>query len=151
MKYLIRKMVLDDIPEVIKGEEKIFGESLGFDLFYSELTFNPYANYLVLEIDREVAGYIGFWVEGETASLVNFYVLEEYQGMGFGQMLLDFVLEVCEMSNVDMLSLEVRVSNEKAISLYEKNGFNKSHIRENYYKNGEDAYVMLKSFKEIQC
>lgn len=148
MKYLIREMVLDDIPEVIKGEEKVFGESLGYDLFFSELKFNPYAHYVVLEIDKVIAGYIGFWVEGETASLVNFYVLEEYQGEGFGQMLLDFVLEVCETSKVDVLSLEVRVNNKKAISLYEKNNFTISHTRKNYYNNGEDAYVMLKSFKE---
>lgn len=148
MKYLIREMTIEDIPEVIKGEEEIFKETLGYDMFYSELKLNPYAHYLVLEIDKLVAGYIGFWIEGETASFINFYVLEAYQNLGFGNMLLDFVVELCEMSNVDLLTLEVRVSNQKAIALYEKRGFRISHTRKNYYKDGEDAYVMLKKIKE---
>ncbi|MDD3382047.1 MAG: ribosomal protein S18-alanine N-acetyltransferase [Bacilli bacterium] len=151
MKYLIREMTIEDIPEVIKGEEEIFKETLGYDMFYSELKLNPYAHYLVLEIDKLVAGYIGFWIEGETASFINFYVLEAYQNLGFGNMLLDFVVELCEMSNVDLLTLEVRVSNQKAIALYEKRGFRISHTRKNYYKDGEDAYVMLKKIKEKQC
>lgn len=151
MKYQIRKMRIEDIPAVIEGEEKIFKESLGFDMLYTELKLNPFANYLVLEIDELIAGYIGLWIEGQTASFINFYVLEEYQGMGFGAMMLDFVLKLCEMSGIDLLTLEVRVSNQKAINLYLKNGFRISHIRKAYYKDGEDANVMLKHIKEKEC
>ena len=70
-------------------------------------------------------------------------VLEEYQGNGFGSMMLDFVINLVKSVNVPNISLEVRKSNEKAIKLYEKYGFKYSHTREKYYRNGEDALVLI--------
>ena len=84
MDYNFREMTLDDINEVIEGETKVFGDSLGFDMLYTELKFNPYAHYFVLEIDNHIAGYIGTWIEQEHSEIINFYVLEEYRNMGFG-------------------------------------------------------------------
>lgn len=147
MKYQIREMTINDINDVIIGEEKIFGESLGYDMLYSELTLNPYAYYFILEIDGKVGGYIGTWIELERAEIVNFYVDEEYQGMGFGSMMLDFFISVCEASNVPNISLEVRESNERAIGLYENFGFEFSHKREKYYKDSENALVLIKQMR----
>ena len=143
MKYIFREMSIDDINEVIEGETKLFGESLGYDMLYTELKFNPFSNYFVLEIDKKVAGYIGTWIEEDHAEIINFYVLEEYQNMGFGSMMLEFVIKLVKMSKVPVLSLEVREHNTKAIALYEKYGFKFSHKREHYYSNGEDALVLL--------
>ena len=50
MKYEVRPMVVDDIESIIEGETKIFGESLGYDMLYTELKLNPYAYYFVLDI-----------------------------------------------------------------------------------------------------
>ncbi len=147
MKYLIRPMEDSDIQSVIAGEEKIFGTSLGFDLIYSDLHLNPYANYFVLEINKKVSGYIGLWITSEVADVINFYVDEQYQGQGFGKMLLEFVIELCKMSDVQSISLEVRETNEKAIKLYEKNGFEFSHKRKSYYSDGTDALVLIKRFE----
>lgn len=143
MEYKLREMTIDDIDAVIKGETEIFGESLGFDMLYQELTLNPYAHYIVLDIDGSVEGYIGFWIEEEHSELINFYVSKEYQNQGFGSMMLDFVISVCESVKCKNLSLEVRVSNEKAIHLYKSFGFTESHIRKEYYSNHEDAIVMI--------
>ena len=129
MKYIFREMTIDDINEVIEGETKIFGESLGYDMLYTELKFNPFSHYFVLEIDKKICGYIGTWIEEEHAELINFYVLEEYQNMGFGSMMLEFVIKVVKMSKVPVLSLEVREHN--------------THTRKNYYSNGEDALVLI--------
>lgn len=143
MKYLLREMLEDDIPSVIEGEEKIFGESLGYDTLYSELKLNPYAFYFVLEIDKKVRGYMGIWIEEEHSEIINFYIDKEYQNQGFGKMMLEFVIELVRSTNVPTISLEVRESNERAIHLYEKYGFKYSHTRENYYKNHENAKVMI--------
>lgn len=147
MNYLIREMTIDDINDVILGEEKAFGESLGYDMLYSELSLNPYAYYFILEIDEEVKGYIGTWIEQDRAEIVNFYVDEEYQGLGFGSMMLDFFVALCEETNVPNISLEVRESNIKAQKLYEKFGFEFSHRRVQYYKNSEDALVLIKKMR----
>ena len=144
MDYLIREMVVTDIEDVINGEEKVFGESLGYDMLYSELVMNPFAYYFVLEIDNNVHGYIGVWIDEEHSEIINFYIDKEYQSMGFGSMMLEFVIELCTLSKVPNISLEVRESNEKAIKIYNKYGFNYSHKRNHYYKNGEDALVLIK-------
>jgi len=148
MNYLIREMVQEDIEAIVAGEEKVFGESLGYDMLYSELVMNPFAFYFVLEIDDEVHGYIGVWIDEDHSEIINFYIDAEYQSMGFGSMLLEFVIELCTISKVPNISLEVRESNEKAIKLYNKYGFVYSHKRVHYYKNGEDALVLI---KELKC
>lgn len=147
MNYELRLMTLNDIESVVEGEEKVFGESLGYDMLYSELVMNPFANYFVLDIDNKVKGYIGVWIDGEASQIINFYVDDEYQNQGFGSMMLEFVIELCKMSKLNALSLEVRESNEKAIKLYEKYGFVFSHKRKNYYSNGEDALLLIKNLE----
>lgn len=147
MKYQIRPLEENDIYAIVKGEEAVFGTSLGFDLIYSDLKLNPYAHYLVLEIDGDVCGYMGLWINEETAEIINFYVDKAYQGMGFGSMLLEFAFKLCELSKVQSISLEVRENNEKAIRLYEKFGFQFSHKRINYYQDSTDALVLIKKFE----
>ena len=147
MKYLIRPLEEKDINDISQGEEKAFGVSLGFDMIYSDLKLNPYANYIVLEVDGRVRGYIGLWITSEVAVVINFYVDKEIQGMGFGKMLLEFAINLCTMSKVETISLEVRENNEKAINLYEKYGFEFSHKREAYYSDKTDAFVLIKKFR----
>ncbi len=150
MNYQLREMKIEDIEEIVKGEEKVFGHSLGYDLIYSDLVLNPYALYVVLEIEEKIHGYVGMWVT-DNLEIINLYVDEEYQGMGFGSIIMDFVVDICEQSNINNMSLEVRSSNFKAINLYEKYGLKKSHIRKNYYvnenKETEDAIVMVRTFE----
>ncbi|HKM30003.1 MAG TPA: ribosomal protein S18-alanine N-acetyltransferase [Bacilli bacterium] len=147
MKYQIREMKLDDIDAIIEGEKRVFQETLGYDMFYSELTLNPYAFYFVLDIDAQVRGYIGLWIESERSEIVNFYIEKEYQHQGYGSMILEFAINLSVMSKVPMMSLEVRESNLEAISLYEKYGFKFAYRREKYYKDLEDALVMIKDLR----
>lgn len=147
MHYQVREMTKEDIPVIVRQEEEIFQTSLGYDMLYSELDLNPYAYYFVLEIDGDVEGYIGIWIVENNAEIINFYITKEFQNQGFGSMILNFIVELCELSNVSQLSLEVRTSNEKAKRLYQKFGFCFSHIRKNYYSDGEDAIVMVRKFE----
>lgn len=64
MKYLIRPLEEKDIEAIVAGEMEVFGDSLGYDLIYADLKLNPYAHYLVLEIDGEVGGYLSLWITG---------------------------------------------------------------------------------------
>jgi ribosomal-protein-alanine N-acetyltransferase len=74
---------------------------------------------------------------------LNLFVSEKYRGLGIGKMLLFNVLEVCKAENIQQLTLEVRVSNEYALRMYKDLGFTVSHVRKNYYKNNDDAYLMV--------
>lgn len=146
MRYALRPMLASDIDAVIAGEEKVFGKSLGKDFLLSELEINPYSQYLVLEINKKVHGYVGLWVN-DNMEIVNLYVDEEYQGMGFGTMIMEFIISLCEDCGIACLSLEVRESNEKAIALYEKFGLVVKAKRKAYYDNGEDALLMVREFE----
>ena len=146
MRYLVRPMEKKDIGEIIEGEKRIFNTTLGYDYLLQELELNPFSQYLVLEIDNKVRGYIGLWI-ADNMQIVNFYVDKEYQKMGFGTMIMEFVIKVCETSNITSLTLEVRESNDVAIKLYEKFGLKKGAVRKNYYDDGEDALLMERKFE----
>ncbi len=81
--------------------------------------------------------------------LVSIAVLREYRGMGIGSALLRETLKaVKEEYGAEAIYLEVRVSNYTAIRLYEKHGFRKVRLIRSYYRDGEDAYVMVKRFSD---
>jgi ribosomal-protein-alanine N-acetyltransferase len=77
--------------------------------------------------------------------VISIAVLPEYRKKGIGTALLNEAIN--RMKNnygTEAVYLEVRVSNKDAISLYKKMGFEEVRIIKEYYRNGEDAYVMVK-------
>jgi ribosomal-protein-alanine N-acetyltransferase len=136
---MIRRANINDASNIAKLDALMFKDSLGLDFVVNDLLNNQFAYYFVCEIDGEVIGYINCWITDIT-EILNFCVLDKYQNQGIGKLLFDEVLKVSE----GIISLEVRVSNLKAISFYEKRGFVKTLIRKNYYSNGEDAILMIK-------
>ena len=57
---------------------------------------------------------------------------------------MNFGIDYMKDNQVSTITLEVRPSNKKAQELYRKLGFNKVAIRRNYYKDNEDAFLLLK-------
>lgn len=116
---------------------------------WSEKTFmtnigERYCN-LKLEVDGKIVGFAINQFILDEATLFNIAVDPEYQGQGYGKMLLSAAIEKLAEKGVMTLWLEVRESNRSAIALYETIGFNEVSIRKNYYpaKNGkEDAVIM---------
>lgn len=140
---MIRKATIDDVIYLVRIEKKVFTQSLGESFLYDELLLNPFAQYFVYEINKEVVGYIGYRAIDEHAEMMNFCFDPEYQGQGFGTELLDYSIEYLKNLGVKQLLLEVRKSNRKAQTVYEKFGFQKSYVRKNYYET-EDAWVYVK-------
>ncbi|MFP3307683.1 MAG: N-acetyltransferase [Acidilobus sp.] len=82
--------------------------------------------------------------------VISIAVLQEYRRRGIGSALMSEALKLFEKKyDVDSVYLEVRVSNQPAINMYEKFGFVKARIIRGYYRDGEDAYVMVKRLKPI--
>ncbi len=99
----------------------------------------------VLKNENDIIGYyIALFVEDE-CQLLNITVRLGLQKKGFGQLMLKNLFTDCRKRNAINIFLEVRKSNNAAIRLYEKNGFNEIGVRNNYYKNKEgkeDAILM---------
>lgn len=141
----VRKMEFRDIKKVVELEEKYLLESLGEKLLASELSEkNNGLSFYVIENDDVVIGYIGRYYFFQEAEVLNFVVDESYQRQGYGQKLFDKMVE--DMKDVKKITLEVRASNIKGINFYTKNGFKQVGVRKKYYKNGEDALLLLKEF-----
>ena len=145
MEIVIRKMDLSDIPYVYKEELKIFGKSLGEKTLYNEIMYNDMSRYFIAVVDGKRAGYIGSWLTLPNAEILNLFVSENYRGLKLGKRLVSEVIRVCNEEEIENLTLEVRVSNEYAMKLYQDLGFRIVTTRKRYYENGEDALLMMLS------
>ena len=97
-------------------------------------------------VRNSVVGYAVAWIVSNEIHIGNIAVHEEYRKKGIGESLLKEVLMRGEERGVKMATLEVRISNEPAIHLYRKFGFQEVAIRKEYYRdNGEDGLVMIKT------
>lgn len=145
---MIRCMAIDDLESVCTIENEAFSHPWTIDDFLSELSSNPYAKYYVFEEQNKIIAYIGLWLIFEKAQITTIAVKFNCRGQNYSKKLMMFVDNLCKINNVGQISLEVRVSNIKAINLYEKFGFIKMGIRKDYYQdNHEDAHLMLKDYK----
>ncbi|MDA3130458.1 ribosomal protein S18-alanine N-acetyltransferase [Aliibacillus thermotolerans] len=147
----IRLMELEDIEDVLKVEHDAFSIPWTRSAFVRELTENPFAHYIVAEWEEEIVGYCGVWVIADQASITNIAVHSEYRGRQIGETLLRSALEMALFAKAESLSLEVRMSNVVAQSLYKKLGFQEGGIRKKYYTdNLEDALVMWVKLDEYK-
>ena len=90
-----------------------------------------------------ILGYGGFWLMAGEAHISTIAVRPEWRRRGIGELLLVAMLERAVELGADLATLEVRVSNIAAQSLYQKYGFAKVGLRPHYYRDrGEDALIM---------
>ena len=81
----------------------------------------------------------------DEGQIVNVATHPNYRRCGAGHKLMEAIEADARARRFTLLSLEVRVSNEPAIGLYEAHGFTKEGVRKGFYTAPrEDAYVMLK-------
>jgi ribosomal-protein-alanine N-acetyltransferase len=90
-----------------------------------------------------IIGIAGFWVMVDEAHITTLAVRDSYRRRGVGERLLIEIIEMTFQFNVNLITLDARVSNKQAQALYEKYGFQKVGLRKAYYTdNGEDALLM---------
>lgn len=139
-----RRMTIDDVQAVYKIEIATFPTPWTLDSFYYEMTENQYAHYLVAEDENgEIIGFCGIWLVIDAAQITNVAVVQSVRGQGIGETLMREAMRVAKEANMDVMSLEVRVTNTIAQNLYRKLGFQDGGLRKGYYTdNQEDALVM---------
>jgi ribosomal-protein-alanine acetyltransferase len=139
----IRVMTMQDLDQVIIVEHSAFEVPWSRNAFISELANNHFATYFVVEFGEQIIGYCGVWVIVDEAHITNLAILSGFRGKKIGETLLRHVMFYAQQKGSRTMSLEVRVGNDIAKSLYRKLGFRSGGIRKNYYSNNqEDALVM---------
>ncbi len=95
-------------------------------------------------VERQLlVGFVGVWYMAGEAHIVSVAVREAYKRKGLGELLVIGAIEMAMRRDCQVVTLEARVSNDPAIALYRKYGFNEVGLRRRYYSdNGEDAIIM---------
>lgn len=93
---------------------------------------------------REVAGYAAVFCAADEGNLVSIGVKPQYREMGIARELLDICAEMAAGRGIASIYLEVRESNEAAIGLYEKTGFEKTGKRPRFYRDPEEDALLYK-------
>ncbi|HCN57905.1 MAG TPA: ribosomal-protein-alanine N-acetyltransferase [Exiguobacterium sp.] len=137
----IRKMTVVDALGVHAVELESFATPWTLESFIAEMTQNPNAYYLVAETE-EIIGFAGLWHIADEGHITNVAVKQKARGMGIGEALLVALIEQARQLGLRAMTLEVRVSNTPARTLYEKLGFLYAGTRKRYYQdNNEDAAI----------
>jgi ribosomal-protein-alanine N-acetyltransferase len=90
-----------------------------------------------------IIGFVGVWMMPDEAHIVTIATRESHRRHGTGERLLIATIDLAREKGQPLVTLEVRVSNEPAIALYRKYGFQEVGRRPRYYSdNQEDAYIL---------
>lgn len=142
----IRVMEKADISQLAELEKLCFSDPWSESAFEYELR-NPLSLWLVAADEQVVAGYVGSQTVMGEADMMNIAVAPSYRRQKIAENLVLTLIEMLNEKNAKSLTLEVRVSNAPAISLYEKLGFIQVGRRPGYYRNPrEDAYILRKEW-----
>ncbi len=147
-KLKIRKMKIDDLEKVLEIEKKSFPNPWSKNAFLYEIESDVSYPWII-ELDDRIVGYSIHWLILDEAHLSNIAIDPIFRRRGIGKFLLEKVIESVKKMGAKFLTLEVRVSNTNAITLYTKMNFKVVGIRKNYYTNPvEDAFIMMKNLNE---
>lgn len=141
---MVRAWEEKDVAAIVEIEKQSFSDPWTEEMLKDTLRFPVYHTFLVEE-GGHVCGYGCVIVLFEDAELANIAVAPTFRGQGVGKALMESMHEKAKALGAQRMLLEVRVSNKTAIGLYEKYGYQRYGIREHYYADGEDAYLMTKT------
>ena len=136
----VRRLAYSDLPAVISIERRSFPTPWSLAMFVLELS-KPSGICLAASAGDELAGYVVCSRYDQVWHLMNIAVAPERRGSGVAGQLMRRLIE--ESRGTLPFTLEVRVSNDRAIGMYERFGFRSAGVRPRYYHdNGEDALIM---------
>jgi len=138
-----------DLDQILVIERQSYRVPWSRDAFARDLR-KPFSRLDVLAgPDDVVLGYVSYWVVVDELHIMNVAVHPDHRRRGHGWRLLEHVLGVARSSGLRQLILEVRPSNEGALAMYRRFGFEEVGVRPHYYASGgggagEDALVMVR-------
>ena len=132
------------LRQILEIENRVYPKPWTHGVFTDEIAAARRAqrHYVVALDGTRVVGYGGIMIGVEEAHITNIAVDPDRQSGGIGRVLMAELCAAARDCGCKAMSLEVRVSNKVAQSLYAKFGFVPAGIRQRYYENTEDAIVM---------
>lgn len=148
---MIINMSKEDLSDVLEIEKQSYPyDPWNEDMFLREINNKDIGDIFVYKQDNELIGYCGIWYMFENCDLTTLTIKQSQRNKGYGQRLLNYVVDQALLHNCEYLHLEVRTDNYEAINLYRKNGFEIVRTRKGYYSDGQDAYDMIKDLVNLK-
>jgi ribosomal-protein-alanine N-acetyltransferase len=145
-----RQPIALDIPVLATYEKELFPYSpWSTAQFKEEFAGIPTTRFMsVAEDGNTIVGYCGVFVPapGIEADILTVAVLPDYRRQGIAKEFMRQIEAYAIEREASAMMLEVEISNESAIKLYESLGYMKISVRMDYYGPGKDAHVMRKEF-----
>jgi ribosomal-protein-alanine N-acetyltransferase len=151
--YTIRQFHPNDIKQVVSINQRCLPENYP-DQFFMGLHYHAPKAFFVAEYEGEIVGYIMCRIERgisgfgrmpvKKGHIVSVAVLKTIRHKGIGTALITAGMEGMKDYGASEFFLEVRKANEDAIGVYEKLGYTVRRVLRGYYRDGEDAYLMIK-------
>ena len=140
------EMKAEHVPQVAQLEKLCFADPWSEMSIESELK-SIWSYWVVAVEDEQVVGYVGSQSSIDETDIMNIAVHPGWRRRGIAESLIDYLIKDLKNRGSHALMLEVRVSNDPAIALYEKLGFRQVGLRKNYYRNPkEDALILRKEW-----
>lgn len=132
-----------DIGELLGIEEAQFPEPWTRRILLDEIENTETRRYTVAAEKRRIVGYLGVMFVLDELHVNTIGTLPEEEGRGIATSLLDDAWADAQGRGIKRATLEVAVSNQRAIDLYYRYGFRPVGVRKNYYeKSNEDALIL---------
>lgn len=140
----IRKADGADLMPILEIENDCFGDDRFSKQELKYLILISKDGCYVLEDNGRVVAYLSILARSRTTNLriYSLAVHSSARGKHYGQKMIEFAISYAKERKFKSVTLEVKVTNQAAISLYRKNGFVEKCIRENYYHDGSNAFYM---------
>ena len=138
-----------DVGELLAIEEAQFPEPWTKRILLDEIENLETRRYTVAYEKRRIVGYLGVMFVLEELHVNTIGTLPQEEGRGIATSLLDDAWADAKARGLKRATLEVAVSNQRAIDLYYRYGFKPVGVRKNYYERiNEDALILWADLKE---
>ena len=141
--FSLRRLQLADLDAIEKIERASYPTPWSRSMFASELAKQSSLSIAAVDLDGDLVGYLVLSRYVDAWHVMNVAVAVDRRRRGIASDLLGALFERTREDGRRGYTLEVRVSNVGAISLYERLGFERRGVRRAYYTdNREDALIM---------
>jgi ribosomal-protein-alanine N-acetyltransferase len=148
--YLIRRATRADVPALVAIERACFSDPWTASGIRETIQYET-ARAFVAEAGGQAVGYVMARISGEEGEILNLAVLPNWRRKGIARCLLDGALGSIAAAGVTEAYLEVRQSNDEAITLYQSQGFRPVGVRPDYYRDPrEDALVLRAPLQSVR-
>lgn len=131
------------LPALVAFDQQVLGGLWSLETYQREMDSpNSCLRVLSPSAAPNLWGLGCYWAILDEAHITLLGILPAHQGQGLGQWLLLHLLEDAWERGMARATLEVRISNQRAIGLYGSLGFTALGTRKRYYRDGEDALIL---------